>query len=812
METLLQDVRYAMRQLRKSPGFAVIAVLTLSLGVGAATAIFSVVDAAILRPLPYDQPDRIYAPVTLAKEGYTQPFSWLSFKDVRAQNHTFAALSGVWSFGSLNLETPSGPVALHSVQGSDNFFDVFGVAPILGRTFRPGEDEAGKNDVAVLSYSVWQSDFGGKTDVVGKTIALDGRPYTCIGVMPAGFRFPLSTENAVYTPIHPNAKWIGTRGTHWLRTVGRLKPGVTRAQAQADMNTVLDNLGRAYPDTDGGRRLQMISLTDSVNGDTNGPLATLSAAVLALLLIGCVNVAGLLLARGVKREREIALRAAVGANRIRLIRQILTESLLLAAMGAAGGLALAALLLQAMRTFLIHALARGTEVRMDGLVLLAAIALSAGTSVAASLFPALRLSGMDPNQALRSGGSAGTGRAHHRLRSVFIVSQVALSLALLVVAGVLLRSVAGYRSEDLGFDAPHILTEEISLSPGRYEYRDLWADFYRPMLERVSHLPGVAGAGLNNLVPIQSSGSNQDVHVTGQPPAAPNEVTLAESRFVTAGYFDAMGIRLMRGRMLSESIDLSASKNARVVVNQAFVKKFMPSLPDPTGQHLDDSDKPDEKTELVGEVTNIRQSLFDPPMAEMDYLITEIPPKDLPSYAMATNLIVRTKGDPEAVIPELRQVFHDIDPTLPFRAPMTMDEVIANQLVMQRLESWLFGIFAALAVLLAVVGLYGLISHEVEMGTRDIGVRMALGATRGGVASMVLRRVAILLAVGIGVGLALTFAAKKLIASVTEIHFAHQAGLLALLAATMAVAGLLAAAIPVRRAASIEPMTALRME
>ncbi len=811
METLVQDVRYALRQLRKSPGFALIAVLTLSLGVGAATAIFSVVDAVILRPLPFDQPDRIYAPVTLAKEGYTQPFSWLSFKDVRAQNHSFAALSGVWNADVVNLETSSGPVSLQSVQGSDNFFAVFGVAPILGRTFRPGEDEPGKNDVAVLSYTVWQTNFGGRRDVVGKTIDLNGKPYTCIGVMPAGFRYPLAETQAIYTPIHPNVAWMNGRGSHWLRTVGRLKPGVTRAQAQADMNAVLANLGRQFPDTDGGRRLQMISLSDSVNGETSGALWTLTAAVLALLLIGCVNVAGLLLARGVKREREIALRAAVGANRTRLVRQILTESLLLAAMGAAGGIALASLLLQAMRTFLIHALARGAEAGMDWTVLAAAVAISAMTSVAASLFPALRLSGTDPNQALRSGGSTGTARAHHRVRSVFIVSQVALSLMLLVVAGVLLRSVQGTRSEDLGFDAKHILAAEISLSPGRYENRDLWANFYEPMLQRVNALPGVEAAGLNNLVPIQSYGSNEDVHVTGQPPAAANAVTLAELRFVTPGYFDAMGIRLLRGRMLSEGIDKSSNKNGTVVVNEAFVKKFMAGS-NPAGQHLDDSDKADEKTELVGEVTNIRQSLFDSPMAEMDYLITEIPAKDFPSYAMAMNLIVRTKGAPDTVVPGLRQVFHDIDPTLPFRAPKTMEEIIADQLVMQRLESWLFGIFAALAVLLAVVGLYGLISHEVEMGTRDIGLRMALGATRSGVFQLVLRRVGTLLAIGIAVGFALTFAAKKLIASVTVIHFAHEAGLLLLLGATMAVAGLLAAAIPMRRAASIDPMQALRME
>jgi putative ABC transport system permease protein len=811
MESILQDVRYALRQLRKSPGFALIAVLTLSLGVGASTAIFSVVDAVILRPLPYNQPDRIYVPQTLSQEGYTQPFSWLSFKDLRAQNHVFAAVSGVSSYQGVNLETPSGPVALQWVQGSDDFFDVFGSAPILGRTYRPGEDQPGKNDVAVLSYDVWQTNFGGQTSVIGSTIDLDGHPYVCIGVMPAGFRYPLSVQHAIYTPLHPDPLIIDRRGAHWLPAIGRLKPGVTRQQAQADLSGVLANLGRAYPDTDAGRKVKLISLTDSVEGDVTGALWTLSAAVLAVLLIACVNVAGLLLARGVKREREIALRAAVGANRGRLVRQVLTESLLLAGLGAAGGAFLSWLLLSAMRTFLIHALARGAEVHIDVLVLLAALALSVTASVAASLYPSLRLSRTAPNQALRSGGAAGTSRAHHRLRSVFIVSQVALSLVLLVVAGVLLREVAGYRNTGLGFDASHILAAEIDLSPGRYANHNVWADFYQPMLDRVSHLPGVRAAGVVNLAPIQGWGWNSEIHITGQPPTPPNENTLAEDRYVSPGYFDALGIHLIQGRMLSPSLDVSTNKAATVVVNQAFVKKFMPAGLNPVGQHIDDSDKADEKSQIAGEVTNVRQDLMQPPMPELDYLYTELPPK-FSAILMRSNLVVSTYGDPQSVIPALRDVFHQIDPALPFRAPETMGEIVAGQLVMQRMETWLFGIFASLAVLLAVVGLYGLISHEVEMGTRDIGIRMALGATRSEVFALILRRVAILLAVGIVTGLGLTVAAKRLIASVAIIHFAHQVGLLALLVLVLAAAGFLAAVLPMQRAASTEPMEALRTE
>lgn len=811
MGSILQDVRYALRQLRRSPGFALIAVLTLSLGVGAATTIFSVVDAVILRPLPYSHPEKIYVPQTLSREGYPQPFSLPSFKDFRAQNHVFAALSAVSSYQSVNLETPSGPVALDWVQGSDNFFDVFGVAPILGRSYRSGEDQPGKNDVAVLSFDVWQTNFDGETSVIGRTLELNGHPYTCIGVMPAGFRYPLSVQHAIYTPLHPDPLVVDRRGDHWLPAIGLLKPGVTRQQAQANLSVVLTSIGRAYPDSDGGRREQLISLEDTVEGNVTGALWALSAAVLAVLLIACVNVAGLLLARGVKREREIALRAALGARRARLVRQGLTESLLLAGLGAAGGIFLSWLLLSALRTFLIHAVQRGADVHIDVPVLLAALSLSLCTSIAASLYPSLHLSGADPSRALRSSGTAGTSRAHHRLRSVFIVSQVALSLVLLVLAGALLREVAGYRNTDLGFDARHILAAEIDLSPGRYQDHNVWADFYQPMLERVGHLPGVRAAGVVNLVPVQGWGWNTEIHITGQPPNPPTEITLAEDRYVSPGFFDALGIHLLQGRMLSPSIDLPANQAATIVVNQAFVKKFMPAGLNPVGQHIEDGDKANEKTQIVGEVTNVRQDLMQPSMPEMDYLYTELPPQ-YSAMLMRSNLVVRTWGNPKPVIPALRDVFHQIDPTLPFRAPKTMDEILADQVVMQLMETWLFGIFASLAVVLAVVGLYGLISHEVEMGTRDIGIRMALGATRSGVFAHILRRVTVLLVLGIFTGLGLTVAAKPLIATVAIIHFNHQVGLLALLILILAAAGFLAAVLPMQRAASIEPMEALRTE
>jgi putative ABC transport system permease protein len=812
MNSVLRDFRFALRQMQKSIGFASIAVLTLSLGVGAATAIFSVVNAVVLHPLPYAQPDRIYIPQTIAREGYGQPLSWPSYLDTRTQSRSFSAFSGIWAYHSVNLETPSGPVALQSVEGSDEFFNVFGIAPLLGRTFRPGEDQSGKNDVAVLSYQVWKANFGGNPNIIGQPIQLDGKPYVCVGVMPAGFRYPLSAVRAIYTPLHPSPGWVNSRGTHWLSTIGRLKPGVTAAQAQAEMNNLMANLGRAYPDSDAGRRVRLIGLAASIQGTTSGTLWALSAAVLAVLLIGCVNVAGLLLARGVRREREMALRAAVGAGRNRLVRQILTEGLLLAALGAAGGALLAWLLLAAMCTFLVHGMERGSEVHLDLRVLLVAFAISSATTMVASLYPALRLAGTNPNQSLRSGGGAGTARTHHRLRSVFIVCQVALSLVLLVVAALLLRTVAGYRSADLGFDAKHLLATEIDLSPQRYQGRNIWQMVYQPLLERVHQIPGVRGAGLINIVPIQAWGSNSEIHLTGQPPYPPNEVSLAEQRFVSADYFDAMGIQLLQGRRLSPSIDVPTNKSVAMVVNQAFVKKFVPGKLDAVGQHIDDRDKADEKSGIVGVVSDVRQNLMEPPMPEMDLLITSVPAEYSSLVLISTNLVVHTTGDPKAIIPSLRTIIYDIDPTLPFRAPESMEEIIANQLVMQRMESWLFGIFAALAMLLAVVGIYGLVNQEVEMGTREIGIRMALGASRLGVFAMGVRRISVLLAIGIAVGLAMTFAAQRLISLVVLLQFAHQAGLMLMLACILSAAGVLAALVPLRRAASTEPMKALRIE
>ena len=664
----------------------------------------------------------------------------------------------------------------------------------------------------VLSYEVWQSQFNGDPGIVNKAVHMNGRPFVVIGVMPAGFRFPLNIRNAVYTPLHIDQPWMQNRGAHWLRTVARVRDGVSLTQAQADITRVFGQLGKTYPQTDEGRTVSLLPLADSINSKSKGPLWTLFAAVLAVLAIGCVNVAGLLLARGVKRQHEMAMRVAIGAGRLRLLRQLLTEGLILALLGAAAGSALAWSLLSSMRSFLVHALARGADIHLDWAVLSAGVGISLVASLAASIYPALRLSGVDPNTALKAGGSAGTQRGQHRLRSTFVITQVALTLVLLVVAGLLLRVVSRYRHTNLGFDPSHILAEKINLSRIRYEGRDILGEFYQPFEQRIAQLPGVQAVGFINILPIENWGSNSEIHIAGQPPYPPNQEMLAEGRMVSAGYFKVMGIPLHQGRLLSASHERPENKSNAVVVNDAFVKKFIPAGLDPTSQRIDDADKQEEWTRIIGVVGNIRQDIYQEPMAERDWLMDGVELKARTDNFANMTLLVRTAGDPVQIAPALRSIMHDLDPTAAFETPEVMTDVVSDTLVFERMESWLFSIFAGLALLLAMVGLYGLMSQEVEQGRREIGVRMALGATRSRIVRMVLARVSWMLAVGCLTGLILTMGTQKLIGSVIYFDASREAGGLLMMASLLMGIGMIAALIPATRASSTEPVRALRSE
>jgi putative ABC transport system permease protein len=803
----LQDLHYALRQVRKAPGFAFAVVATLGLTVGLSTTVFSVLDAVFLRPLPYNEPGRIFSARTYSPQGYTQPASYPEYVDWRRETPAFSALAAYSSYRSVNAELPTGAASLHAVATSANFFDVFGVTPLIGRTFEPGEEEPGRNNVAVLSNEVWRGSFDGRRDAVGSKIKLDGRIYTVIGVMPSGFRFPISRTEAIYFPLNMPEQQRKARGNHWLPTVGRLAHGVSWQAAEQQFNSVLARLGEAYPDSK-GRRVKLMGLAAFTVGNSNDALRLLLYAVLTLAAIGCVNLAGLLIVRGVRLEREVAVRAALGAGRWRLIRHLLSDSVIYSLAGGALGVALAYGLLRATRILLANALSRGAESEINAGVLVASLALSVLTSLLAGLWPALRLSGASAATMLRSGARSGMDRGQHRLRAAFVSTQVALALVLVVTSGLVFRALSRLQHADFGFDPSHILTAEIDLSPAAYEHRDAMVAFYQPLVERVRAIPGVLDAGLIQLVPIQNWGWNSDVHIAGQPPSPPNEERLAEERLVTPGYFAVFADRLVRGRLLDEKLDTPTSPRV-VVVNERFVERFIPPGTDPIGQAIEEGQ---DKITIVGVVRNIRQSIYDRPFAEADYLVSQLPAPWKASMISTMQLLVRTAGPPEAITQDLRRTFASLDKSLPFRTPQTMDEVISGALTLERLENWLFGSFAALGLVLALIGLYGLVSHEVELSRRDIAIRIAVGATHTSIIAMVYRRVGLMVACGIACGALAAWAARRVLGTVVSIQPERDAAALLVLAGVLVLVALLAALLPARRAATVDPMDSLRAE
>jgi predicted permease len=631
---------------------------------------------------------------------------------------------------------------------------------------------------------------------------------TVIGVMPSGFSFPLGSQDTAYAPFRfSGATADVTSGSHFMRTIGRLRPSATVESAGADMNRVLADYARIDPDS-AGRKMQVQAVAKALLGDTRALLRLLLLAVLAILALGCLNIAGLMLVRGIRREREIALRSAIGASRGRLAQQLAAEIILLALVGTCGGGATAWALLHATHSLLTASLARGAEVALRPAVMLASLCAALVTLLVAGMLPARQLFSVSPLAALRSGSAAtGTSRGQRRLGAIFIGTQIALAMVLLLTSGLLLQSLLALRTTDLLFPTDHLLIEDVNLSPGAIAGRNLMQTFYTPLLEQVRAIPGVRSAAIINMLPVQDYGFNSDVQIVGQPPAPKDREVLAEVRFVSPSYYQTLGAKLLRGRLLDDQLDTAGSQSV-IVVNEAFVKKFFQPGEDPIGRQIADFNH----STIVGVVSDQRQTLYRPPLAEMDLAVTQLPPAAQRELLQEMQLVLRTNVDPLSIAEPLRHVMQGLDPGLPFRPALTMGDILNESLVTQRMEGWLFGAFATLAVLLALLGLYGLIAQQVEQSRRETGVRMALGAQRWNVLLHWMGRVAGISLTGLAAGLALSFALHKIIASVLSVQGKNEAATAAMLMGLMEIFALAAAMIPARRAASIDPMQALRAE
>jgi len=804
MASLLLDFRSSYRQMRRNIKIAGVSILTISCSIGIMVAAFSVIETELVRPLPYDHPEEIVILQGRSANGQPMLESYLHHLDVQRETESLSSVGG-YTTSPANVKVGGEVKRLNAVYVTDGFLDVFGVKPILGRIFVKGENEPGRTDVVVISFEVWQQHFGGAHAAVGQVIKIDDKSRTVIGIMPREFRYPLGVRSATYIPLSINIK-SQVRGSHWLRTVARLKRGFTQSQAQIDLDRMCRKLSELYPATDSGYTINAVSLKKWIARDTKAPLQALLAAAFAVFLIGCFNTGSLIIVRNVKRKRELSLRIALGASGLEIMRLVMVDSLMLSAFGLVGGLSIAWFSLSIMRPFLVNSLNRGAEVSLDLTTLAMAFIMALGTSVLVGIIPAIRLSRTNPNSVLKEQLDTGGNRSHHRARALVVITQTALAFALLVIAGGFVRLVLRWRSTGLGFSAANVFTMEINVAPNAYQTRDIVTDFYQPLLDRVMGIPGVSSAGVIQVLPIQDWGWSSAVHIAGTPHVSPSEQHMAEDRYVSPGYYRALGIPLVKGRTFDPKLDTKTSQ-AVCLVNETFAQAIF-SNRDPLGQKIDEGGGP--PCIIIGVMKSIRQDLFQEPLPEEDYPISQFP-TNLASQGFATmHLVVRSERRMSDLVSDLRKALHESDPDVPFEMPETMDTVLSKVIVLQRMEGWLFGGFAVLAVFLAAVGLYGLISYEVQVSVRAIGLRMALGATRQSIMNQILRRVGALLLIGIIFGAIAIYVVQRSFGDVLAINASRDIASIAALAASLFLIGLVSAFLPALRAASIQPMMALR--
>ncbi|HEV2288785.1 MAG TPA: ABC transporter permease [Candidatus Acidoferrales bacterium] len=820
-DTLLQDIRYGLRTLRKSPGFTAVAVLTLALGIGASTAVFSLVNAVLLKPLPFPHAEQIVFPWRLPRKGLNlgfdiYPWGRVDFLFFAQETKTFEDL-GAFLSGTFDLTGSGDPVQLNGLRASAGFFPSLGVSPALGRTFTDEEDRPGNEHVVILSDALWRERFGGDQSILGRAIELNGAAYTVIGVMPPGFAFPRANEMPDSFTFAPQVQlWVPlalNRGpkilneSDELAVIGRLKPGVTISQAQADMDVMGKRLERDRKNGQGWFRSNVTPLARQVAGDTRQPLLLILAAVGVVVLIACSNVASLLLTRSLNRKREMTVRAALGARASRLIRQLLTESVVLAGMGGVLGILLAKLAIYFVKIFGPSSIPRLNEASLDIRVFLFALGVTLLTGILFGLAPALGAARQNLVESLKDGGRrSGSSRASQNARNSLLVSQIALALVLVIATGLLTRTFYRLLKVDPGFQTEHALTFQLTLPASKYPDQAHIVSVYRQVLHHLQGLPGVEAAGVTETVPMDGVTESTAIRFSDRPRANGPETPMANYTMVSPGYFAAAGTPILRGRGFLESD--TANSMPVSVISEALARKYWPGQ-DPIGKRIAPRSLSFPEETIVGIAADVKRlSLRESPPPEMYVPYTQ---KIWPSL-LEMNVVVRTVQDPASLTASLPAAVHSVDPDLPIANLRTLNSIVEDSMTVPRFAMLLLGAFGGLALVLAAVGMYGVISYNVTQRTQEIGIRMALGAQRGSVFQMVLGQGARLAAFGIAIGLAAAFAATRLMRSFLygvdsgdPLTFAAVALLLALVA-------LLACYIPARRAMRVDPMVALRYE
>ena len=801
MGTLLQDIRYALRALRKSPGFSIIAVLTLALGIGANTALFSVVDAVLLRPLPFRNASNLvwgWGNCPLCDQGAVSPSDFL---DYRAQNQSFEYY-GARSVGDslFNLTGTDKPVQINGSMITAGYFDALGIQPRYGRVFTLADEKTSDPEVVLLSHHLWQDRFGANPNVIGQSIALDGKTRTIVGVLANDM--PVLTQADLWFPAPFENPGMQSRRSHFMRPIGLLKSGVTISQAQAELDTIAARLATQFPETNKGWNQKLEPLQSVVVGNVRPAFLVLIGAVALVLLIACANIASLILARNTVRGREIAVRTALGAGRLRLVRQLLTESVILSLMGGVAGIFVATAGVELLKQLGPQSLPRLDEVNVNSVVLAFTFVIAIFTGLLFGLGPALKASRRDLTQSLKEGGSSGDSRAKHRAHNTLVVAEVALSLVVLIASGLLLSSFWRLMRAPLGFDPANVLTTEVSLLSPRYDDRERRESFFRELQERIQAAPGATAAGFISELPLSGEGNDTFFTIAEHPPANPNDNEDADFRVIAGAYFGTMRIPLLAGRSF-ERQDVSEDRQV-MVVNEPFAKKFFPHE-SAIGKHVKLFEgKPQFATrEIVGIVGGNKHFVLQESLR---------PEMFIPGSHLRMSVVVRGASDPAMLTATVRQALRQIDPDQATSTFRTMADVVSSSAANDRFNTLLLGAFGAIALLLTAGGIFGVMSYLVTQRTREIGLRVALGAQRADVLRVIVGHGLRLVLLGLCIGVAGAFVVTRWMSSVLFGVTPTDPLTFTVVAVVLGTVALLASYIPARRAMRVDPMVALRYE